>query len=168
MSEPVRVLTQLIWPTVVTALLVAAQATPSAADPQSRRQEWPATDFTRHALPFADIKSGGPPKDGILAIDSPRFGQLHAGRASGWSRMLQITNLLSHLPLLVIREFMSRPSIAGPLFCSFLTSPNPHLRCVHGSDNRRAGIPVPPRRIFVNVTGREERRPRSRPIARVL
>jgi hypothetical protein len=35
---------------------------------------------------FAEIRSGGPSKDGIPAIDSPRFEQLDAGRTRGWAR----------------------------------------------------------------------------------
>jgi len=31
------------------------------------------TDFSRHTVPYSDILSGGPPKDGIPAIDAPRF-----------------------------------------------------------------------------------------------
>ena len=31
------------------------------------------TDFTRHSVPYSDILSGGPPKDGIPAIDDPTF-----------------------------------------------------------------------------------------------
>lgn len=37
------------------------------------RAAWPRTDFGRHAVPLAEIMSGGPPKDGIPAIDDPRF-----------------------------------------------------------------------------------------------
>ncbi|MEL6583589.1 MAG: DUF3179 domain-containing protein [Pseudomonadota bacterium] len=33
--------------------------------------EWPNTDFQRAAVPFVEILSGGPPKDGIPAIDDP-------------------------------------------------------------------------------------------------
>ena len=40
------------------------------------RREWPRTDFTRHAVDLEDITSGGPSKDGIPAIDEPRFGPL--------------------------------------------------------------------------------------------
>jgi Protein of unknown function (DUF3179) len=32
-----------------------------------------ATDFTKHSVPYSEILSGGPPKDGILAINDPRF-----------------------------------------------------------------------------------------------
>ena len=31
------------------------------------------TDFSRHSIPYSEILSGGPSKDGIPALDSPRF-----------------------------------------------------------------------------------------------
>ncbi len=34
---------------------------------------WPDTDFSRHAVPLAEIVSGGPPRDGIPSIDRPQF-----------------------------------------------------------------------------------------------
>ncbi len=34
--------------------------------------EW-KTDFTKHSVPLGEILSGGPPKDGIPAIDRPNF-----------------------------------------------------------------------------------------------
>lgn len=34
--------------------------------------EW-TTDFSRHSVPLEDFRSGGPPKDGIAAIDDPKF-----------------------------------------------------------------------------------------------
>jgi len=36
-------------------------------------EEWPNTDFTKHSVDLNEITSGGPPKDGIPAIDHPRF-----------------------------------------------------------------------------------------------
>ena len=53
------------------ALLIGI--TPAIADPSSRRQEWPRTDFSRHSVAYDEIVSGGPPKDGIPAIDNPSF-----------------------------------------------------------------------------------------------
>jgi hypothetical protein len=53
------------------------------ADPISWRLEWPRTDFSKHSVPFAGIKSGGPRKDGIPAIDAPRFERLAHGKATG-------------------------------------------------------------------------------------
>ncbi len=35
--------------------------------------EWPRTDFARSAIPFSEIVSGGPSRDGIPPIDSPKF-----------------------------------------------------------------------------------------------
>jgi Protein of unknown function (DUF3179) len=46
---------------------------PALADPAAWRQEWPRTDFSRHAVAYDEIVSGGPPKEGIPAIDNPSF-----------------------------------------------------------------------------------------------
>jgi len=40
------------------------------------------TDFSRHSVPYSEILSGGPPKDGIPAIDHPNF--VSVGEADGW------------------------------------------------------------------------------------
>ncbi len=37
------------------------------------KHEWPDTDFSRTNIDFNEITSGGPPKDGIPAIDNPIF-----------------------------------------------------------------------------------------------
>jgi Protein of unknown function (DUF3179) len=58
------------------------------ADPARWRFEWPRTDFSRHNVPFAGFKSGGPPKDGIPPIDAPRFERLDRGKSTGWSAAL--------------------------------------------------------------------------------
>ena len=44
---------------------------PASAPPFST-SEW-ATDFTRRTIAWEDVVSGGPPKDGIPAIDDPTF-----------------------------------------------------------------------------------------------
>jgi hypothetical protein len=54
---------------IFTPALCASIAGAAAAQSPS---EW-RTDFTRHTVPFDEIVSGGPPKDGIPAIDRPRF-----------------------------------------------------------------------------------------------
>lgn len=51
---------------LATVLAVAAAATPA-----QWAQEWPQTDFTRSTINFAEVMSGGPPKDGIPAIWEP-------------------------------------------------------------------------------------------------
>ena len=58
---------------------VAACATPSDQLAQTDG-EW-RTDFSRHTVPLEEIVSGGPPKDGIPAIDKPKFQSVRsAGR----------------------------------------------------------------------------------------
>ena len=50
-------------------------AAPDRAPPVPRTVgEW-KTDFSKHLVPLAEFQSGGPPKDGIPAIDHPHFTQ---------------------------------------------------------------------------------------------
>ena len=60
---------------VLAAILFLAASLPARADsvPEGWRSEWPRTDFSRAGVAFAEIMSGGPPKDGIPAIDRPKF-----------------------------------------------------------------------------------------------
>ena len=58
----------MIRPFLLACLLIAA---PAVADPQFWRHEWPNTDFGTASVSFAEILSGGPPKDGIPAVDDP-------------------------------------------------------------------------------------------------
>ncbi|MEQ8603301.1 MAG: DUF3179 domain-containing protein [Marivibrio sp.] len=60
-------------PLLAAVLLVALSTGPAAASPEAWKHAWPHTDFTRHSVPFTEIRSGGPPKDGIPPIDQPRF-----------------------------------------------------------------------------------------------
>ncbi len=56
---------------------------PAAADPKSWKHEWPKTDFSKHSVAFSEIFSGGPPKDGIPAIDAPVFASAEAAAKQG-------------------------------------------------------------------------------------
>ncbi len=49
-----------------------ATLAPDEAPPHGARVEF-TTDFSRHSVPYSEILSGGPPKDGIPAIDAPQF-----------------------------------------------------------------------------------------------
>ena len=56
------------------AVAVAMTATAAMADPSFWRHEWPDTDFTQTSVDnWGDILSGGPPKDGIPAVNDPTF-----------------------------------------------------------------------------------------------
>ncbi|MGH8248257.1 MAG: DUF3179 domain-containing (seleno)protein, partial [Gammaproteobacteria bacterium] len=56
---------------IVAALLAFPQE--AAAAPADWRAEWPRTDFTKHVVDLSEVRSGGPPKDGIPSIDRPQF-----------------------------------------------------------------------------------------------
>jgi len=58
----------------LTLLISLLAAMPAAASPEAWKAEgWNRTDFSRTSVPWSDILSGGPPKDGIPAIDDPKF-----------------------------------------------------------------------------------------------
>ncbi len=63
-------------PTVSAPSLLPPEPPPSGAEREFR------TDFSRHTVSYAEILSGGPPKDGIPAIDRPRF--VDVTTAAGW------------------------------------------------------------------------------------
>ena len=46
---------------------------PAGANPARWTHEWPQTDFERAVVDLGEIREGGPPRDGIPAIDDPRF-----------------------------------------------------------------------------------------------
>jgi hypothetical protein len=58
----------------VLSLIFLTFAQLARADPAQWQREWPETDFTVTTVQSWDeIRSGGPPKDGIPAIDDPSF-----------------------------------------------------------------------------------------------
>ncbi|MEW6688500.1 MAG: DUF3179 domain-containing protein [Pseudomonadota bacterium] len=66
---------------LVLAIAAAAVFGTAAAQTDFDRNEWPKTDFTKRTVDLAEIESGGPPKDGIPAIDRPRFVGARVARA---------------------------------------------------------------------------------------
>lgn len=57
----------------LTAALLLVWALPVSANPSWWSREWPDTDFSKTSIAWSEILSGGPPKDGIPAIDDPKF-----------------------------------------------------------------------------------------------
>ncbi len=53
--------------------VLALCAQSASADPIDWTGEGWKTDFTRASVPFDEIMSGGPPRDGIPPIDNPKF-----------------------------------------------------------------------------------------------
>ncbi|MFN3644335.1 MAG: DUF3179 domain-containing protein [Gemmobacter sp.] len=64
------------------ARTAASQTLAKQTVPPDWLREWPRTDFARAGVPFAEIVSGGPPKDGIPSIDDPLFRPLDQVRAN--------------------------------------------------------------------------------------
>ncbi len=59
---------------VLICLLLGLSSLAASADPRQWQGEWPQTDFNKTSVAnWAEIRSGGPPKDGIPALDTPRF-----------------------------------------------------------------------------------------------
>ncbi|MBF9050125.1 DUF3179 domain-containing protein [Roseobacter sp. HKCCD9010] len=54
-------------------LCAATLALPLAAQSVMMRVEWPNTDFETRSVDLDEIRSGGPGRDGIPALDDPRF-----------------------------------------------------------------------------------------------
>ncbi|MBI3937879.1 MAG: DUF3179 domain-containing protein [Betaproteobacteria bacterium] len=63
------------------AVALFAWSAAAQADPRWRG-EWPRTDFAKRTVVLEEIVSGGPPRDGIPAIDRPRF--VAAAEAGRW------------------------------------------------------------------------------------
>ncbi len=70
-----------MWRVVVISLLLGVAALAPAPTNLAAalgvdgplKQEFPKTDFSRAVVPLESIVSGGPPRDGIRAVDEPRF-----------------------------------------------------------------------------------------------
>jgi len=60
---------------LLTGSLVAAPVAASEP-PRHWKAEWPQTDFSKTTVDLSEIRSGGPPKDGIPSIDEPDFAPL--------------------------------------------------------------------------------------------
>ena len=88
---------------LLSAIAVAAVATVASASPERWKAEWPNTDFRKSAVPFDEILSGGPPKDGIPALSNP-----------GFIAVADETRLSNREPVVTV-EFDGAPARAYPI-----------------------------------------------------
>lgn len=58
---------------LISGIAVVFFAGLAVADPSLWKYEWPRTDFSKSAVAFTEILSGGPPRDGIPALSDPPF-----------------------------------------------------------------------------------------------
>ena len=61
-----------LGPQLVEEIPAAGSLLPEEPPPPGATRQF-KTDFSRHNVPYSEIRSGGPPKDGIPAVDEPRF-----------------------------------------------------------------------------------------------
>jgi hypothetical protein len=64
---------RLLNQTFTLAVAITACAAIAFANPEEWSREGWKTDFSKSAVPFDEIVSGGPPRDGIPSIDHPKF-----------------------------------------------------------------------------------------------
>ncbi len=80
-EEPVSVPVPTSAPVITDSLQDVIPVTPTPVPDDTRPAESPpagaarefSTDFSRHTVPYSEILSGGPPKDGIPAVDRPMY-----------------------------------------------------------------------------------------------
>ena len=83
----------------------APQFLPEETPPSGAASQF-RTDFSRHTVPYAEILSGGPPKDGIPAIDRPSYVSIE--RADEWLKprepviLLEIDGVARAYPLQIL------------------------------------------------------------------
>ena len=69
--------------TILLCIDAGAQFLEGQNVPSHWRMEWPNTDFSTSLVEFGEVLSGGPPKDGIPAIDNPQFVSVEASAELG-------------------------------------------------------------------------------------
>lgn len=68
----------LVLASINTQAQAQTEILPAQDFPDSWSREFPRGDFTRSTISFDEVLSGGPPRDGIPAIDEPEFVSLEA------------------------------------------------------------------------------------------
>lgn len=153
---------------IVTVLAIALAADSRAAAapaPALLPQEVPPdgaqgefkTDFRRHTVHYAEILSGGPPKDGIAAIDRPRF--VTVDEAVGWLRPLEPVILVQvgeearayPLQILIWHEIVNDTVAGVPLVVTFCPLCNTAIAFERTADGRVLDFGTTGRLRFSNL-----------------
>jgi hypothetical protein len=88
-----------------TELRGSSAAAPDDIPPAGAEREF-QTDFGKHGVSYEELLSGGPPKDGIPAIDEPRF--VGVGEADAWLEpqepviLLRVANEVRAYPIQIV------------------------------------------------------------------
>ncbi|MEP7136670.1 MAG: DUF3179 domain-containing (seleno)protein, partial [Chloroflexota bacterium] len=97
---------------------------PSESPPGNAENEF-TTDFSKHSVPYSEILSGGPPKDGIPPIDEPQF--IPVNEADEWLNdrepvvFVQVNDEAKAYPIqiLIWHEIVNDTVGGEPLIVSF-------------------------------------------------
>ena len=104
---------------IVTSTLLPDEPPPAGAKAEFK------TDFSRHSVPYSEILSGGPPKDGIPAINEPHY--VGVGEADAWLRpqepviLVKVGNDTRAFPIqiLIWHEIVNAEIGSVPLLVTF-------------------------------------------------
>lgn len=121
---------------VATAALLPDESPPTGATTEFK------TDFSKHTIPYSEILSGGPPKDGIPAIDDPKF--ISVSEADAWLQevepviFFQIGNDVRAYPLQILmwHEIVNDTVGAVPVVISFCPLCNTAIAFERTVDNQ--------------------------------
>ena len=122
-AQTILLLAGLISAAILSAAPVSAQGLSAPVD--DWRRYWPKTDFTKHSVPLNEIKSGGPPKDGIPPVDHPKF--ISVEQAAKWVHATEPVMVFSHkgdvraypLQILMFHEIVNDVVGGRPVLITF-------------------------------------------------
>ena len=111
------------------------------------------TDGVRHTIPLEEIRSGGPPKDGIPSIDDPVFAGVEDASFVADSDIvigLEIDGQARAYPLsiLVWHEIVKRRGWRDPGGRDVLPAVATPCRCLSGSLTARPWSLAPPEKLY--------------------
>lgn len=92
MSDPALQPTSTSAATNLPATPISVTALPTIEPPPDGARAQFKTDFSKHSVPYSEIFSGGPPKDGIPSIDNPKF--VAVAEADQWLKPIEPVILL--------------------------------------------------------------------------
>lgn len=89
---------------VVTFVFVSNSLMAAERIPNSWKTEFPLADFSKASISLSEILSGGPPRDGIPAIDDPRFVSIEEADLVGREPVVRLVegNVAKAYPLRVL------------------------------------------------------------------
>ncbi len=135
---------------------VTSSSTAGERPPAGAEREF-ATDFSKHSVPYSEILSGGPPKDGIPAIDEPRF--VGVGEAEEWLEpqepviLLEVANDFRAYPIQIIMwHEIANDTVGGvPMVVTFCPLCNTAIAFERTVDGRELDFGTTGRLRFSNL-----------------